>query len=170
MNLRPMTLADAPLIAALDRTVFSLPWSERGYLHEAANPDALCRVAEVPAGDGMAIAGWVVAWVILDELHIATIAVLEPYRRMGIARRMLAGVLLEGMQRGCTASTLEVRASNLAAQVLYTRFGYAEVGRRLRYYQDNREDAILMTVAALDEVLLHQLAAGDPLSQPGGGV
>ena len=52
---------------------------------------------------------------------------------------------------GAQSSFLEVRASNLAAQDLYRKFGFEESGVRRRYYRDNDEDAILMTLSAIPE-------------------
>ena len=61
--------------------------------------------------------------------------------------------------RGAQQALLEVRRSNLEAQRLYKRFGFEVVGLRPRYYRDNNEDAILMTLKNLDEHALRQLAA-----------
>ena len=55
-----------------------------------------------------------------------------------------------GAKEGALSSFLEVRASNLAAQAMYRKFGYEETGRRPRYYKDNGEDAILMTLEGLN--------------------
>jgi len=48
-------------------------------------------------------------------------------------------------EAGARLATLEVRAGNTAAQALYRQFGFQEVGRRPKYYTDNREDALIMT-------------------------
>ena len=53
-------------------------------------------------------------------------------------------------REGADSSFLEVRESNLAAQELYRRFGFEETGRRPRYYKDNSEDAILMSLEGLN--------------------
>jgi ribosomal-protein-alanine N-acetyltransferase len=91
----------------------------------------------------------VIAWLLVDEVHIATIATHPDFRRQGIAQALLAQVLKLGVEEGAVSSSLEVRASNLAAQAMYRKFGYEETGRRLRYYKDNGEDAILMTLENL---------------------
>jgi ribosomal-protein-alanine N-acetyltransferase len=56
----------------------------------------------------------------------------------------MAGVLAHALQSGCRQAVLEVRASNHAAQRLYSRFGFAPVAVRKGYYADNDEDAIIM--------------------------
>ena len=78
----------------------------------------------------------------------------------------VVGVILERMiqalEEGARSSFLEVRESNLAAQEMYRRFGYEETGRRRRYYRDNDEDAILMSLEPLnrDHLILDDDAAG----------
>jgi ribosomal-protein-alanine N-acetyltransferase len=149
--LRPMTLEDVPRVREIDVLSFSLPWSERSYRFEVAeNPHASCWVAEWVHPDGRTeVVGMMVNWVILDELHIATLAVHPDYRRMGIARRLLAKGLQAGLERGARLAFLEVRRSNLAAQNLYRAFGFELSGVRPRYYKDNFEDALLMTLEPL---------------------
>ena len=146
-HIRRMTVEDVPAVAELDRISFSLPWTERSFQFEvSSNPASRCWVAE----QGGQIIGVVVAWLLLDEVHIATIATHPEFRRQGIAQALLAHVLKLGAKDGALSSFLEVRASNLAAQAMYHKFGYEETGRRLRYYKDNGEDAILMTLEGLN--------------------
>jgi [ribosomal protein S18]-alanine N-acetyltransferase len=64
-------------------------------------------------------------------------------RRMGVATRLMSALAGTAIDRGCVAWTLEVRASNVAAQELYRQFGFAPAGVRKRYYE-NTEDAIVM--------------------------
>lgn len=147
LHLRRMTVDDVPAVSELDRLSFSLPWTERSFHFEVTdNPNSRCWVAE---SDGR-IVGALVAWLLVDELHIATLATHPDFRRRGIAQALLAHVLKLAAQEGALSSFLEVRASNAAAQALYRKFGYEEVGRRPRYYKDNNEDAILMTLEKLN--------------------
>ncbi|MEO7839142.1 MAG: ribosomal protein S18-alanine N-acetyltransferase, partial [Anaerolineales bacterium] len=130
-----------------DRVSFSLPWPERSFRFELTdNPASRCWVADV---DGK-IAGVIVAWLIVDEVHVATIATHPDFRRQGIAKNLLSYALQHLSTEGAQSSFLEVRASNLAAQEMYRKFGYEESGVRQRYYRDNGEDAILMTLESLD--------------------
>jgi ribosomal-protein-alanine N-acetyltransferase len=157
MNLfiRRMTLEDLPAVVELDKISFSLPWPERSFRFELTdNPASRCWVAEM---DGRLV-GVVVTWLFVDEAHIATIATHPDYRRQGIARRMLIYTLESAMREGAQSSFLEVRESNLAAQEMYRKFGYTEVGRRKRYYRDNNEDAILMNLERINADRLRELA------------
>ena len=144
--IRRMTVEDVPAVAQLDQLSFTLPWTERSFHFEvASNPASRCWVAE----SGGVIVGVVIAWLLVDEMHIATIATHPDFRRQGIAQALLAHVLRTGAVEGAVSSFLEVRESNLAAQAMYRKFGYEITGRRPRYYKDNGEDAILMTLESL---------------------
>ena len=145
--IRKMTIDDIEQVIAIDRVSFSLPWPERSFRFELSdNPASRCWVAEV---DGKLV-GIIVAWLIVDEVHVATIATHPDFRRRGIARKLLAHTLQHLRDEGAQSSFLEVRASNFVAQEMYRKFGYEESGVRPRYYRDNDEDALLMTLESLD--------------------
>jgi ribosomal-protein-alanine N-acetyltransferase len=149
--IRRMTIDDLPTVVALDQMSFSLPWPERSFRFEVAgNAASRCWVTEV---DGRVVA-MLVGWLLVDEIHIATIATHPDYRRQGIGRRLLSHALTRAMEEGARSSFLEVRESNLAAQEMYRQFGYQATGRRRRYYKDNDEDAILMTLESLSHARL----------------
>ncbi len=148
VSIRKMTLEDVPVVARLDHMSFSLPWPEYAFYYEIKdNSAARCFVAETDAGQ---VVGMVISWVILDELHIATLAVHPDYRRQGIGEQILEAALRDGRQVGTRYALLEVRVGNEAAQNLYRKFGFKVVGRRRRYYKDNGEDAILMNLDDLE--------------------
>ena len=143
MNIRRMTLDDLAQVVAIDKVSFSLPWPERSFRFEIAdNPASRAWVAEL---DGKVV-GAIVAWLLVDEAHIATIATHPDFRRQGIAGKLLIHALEYMRSEGARISVLEVRESNAAAQEMYRKFGFEESGRRPRYYRDNNEDAILMTL------------------------
>ncbi len=148
---RPMTLSDVERVHEIDLLSFSLPWSERSYRFELTeNHNSLAWVAEVAdSGSRPVVVGMIVLWVILDEAHIATLATHPDYRGCGVGRRLLAHGLLAAYQRGARLAYLEVRRSNQSARILYDRFGFEVVGERPRYYKDNNEDALLMTLDRL---------------------
>jgi ribosomal-protein-alanine N-acetyltransferase len=143
-----MRLDDIDQAILIDRLSFSLPWPASAFRHElVSNPSSLLRVAELDLADGTpCVVGVVVVWMILDEAHIATLAVHPDYRRREISRQLLVTVLRQAIEGGAALATLEVRANNLPAQALYKQFKFEIVGRRPRYYQDNYEDALIMTV------------------------
>jgi ribosomal-protein-alanine N-acetyltransferase len=153
IKVRPMLMNDLEQVKAIDQLSFSLPWSDNAYRYEIMeNPASFLWVAEADTGGhDLIVCGMVVVWLILDETHIATLGVHPDYRGLGIGKRLLTVALEETARQGANLATLEVRESNTVAQYIYRKFGFENVGRRWRYYQDNREDAVLMTLNSLKE-------------------
>ena len=145
--IRRMRLEDVPAVHEIDVLSFSLPWPERSFRYEVTeNPVSRGWVAEV---DGR-IAAMLVLWLVVDEAHIATIATHPDFRRQGIGERIMIEALIAAREEGAHRAFLEVRASNVAAQTLYEKYGFVVDGRRPRYYKDNFEDAILMSLPSLE--------------------
>lgn len=170
-----MRVEDVNQVIAIDHASFSLPWPESAFLYEIKqNPSSQSWVAEVTldpqpeSQPASKIAGMIVTWFIIDEAHIATLAVHPEYRRLGIGRKLLVAALQSALRKGMAQATLEVRASNWAAQELYRQFKFEEVGRRKKYYKDNNEDAIIMTLGNLGEDYAAWLAHDSAPSEAGG--
>jgi ribosomal-protein-alanine N-acetyltransferase len=157
-----MQPADLEQVLTIDRISFSLPWPESAYKYElTANPSSRSWVAEVEKGpEERQVVGMIVAWLILDAVHIATIAVDPDYRSQGIGRQLLVTALVDAIGRGAREAMLEVRAGNQVAQSLYLRLGFEIVNRRPRYYRDNNEDALLMNLTGIGEAYLAWLESG----------
>jgi len=148
MIIRPMGEDDLEQVQEIDQISFSLPWPKRAFRYELfENPKSILWVAEI----NNKVVGAIVVWIILDEAHIATLAVLPEFRRKGYAQKLVLKALTSAIENEAQHATLEVRASNIAAQNLYIGFGFEIISRRPRYYQDNREDALIMTLADLDQ-------------------
>lgn len=148
-----MREADAPIVSAIDHASFSLPWPERSFLYEIReNEHSLPTVAETTGLNGQVeITGFIVVWLILDEVHIGSLAVDEKYRRRGVGEILVRSALHEARQKGAVKAYLEVRAGNISARYLYEKLGFGMDGIRPRYYQDNHEDAVLMSMELLEQ-------------------
>ena len=159
IRLRSMRADDIPQVAALDHLSFADPWPQGSFEYELkANNYSLCLVAEDPAAaEGGNIVGALVIWLIVDEAHIATIAVHPDHRHRGIGRRLLAEGLLQAAERGAVKSLLEVRSGNAEALHLYYGFGFKAVGLRPNYYPTEQEDALLLDLDPLDMEFLRNL-------------
>jgi ribosomal-protein-alanine N-acetyltransferase len=143
---RRMQLEDIPAVHTIDVLSFSMPWPERSYQFEInENPVARAWVAEK---DGR-VAAMLVLWLIVDEAHVATIATHPDYRRQGIGEQILIAALTAALAEGARRAFLEVREGNQAAQAMYRKYGFEVTGRRPKYYKDNSEDALLMTLEKL---------------------
>jgi len=148
ITVRKMSPADIAAVVGIDQASFSLPWPENSYRYEVQyNNAARCLVAEESDHE---IVAMIVSWIIVDELHIATIATRQDRRRQGVGSRLLQEALDDGRRCGARRAFLEVRAGNAAAQEMYRKFGFMITGRRPKYYKDNGEDAVLMTLEPLE--------------------
>ena len=144
----PMRLADVAAVLEIERLSFSSPWPAFAFEQElTAN-----RLAHylVVRQDGRVVAFGGI-WLMVDEAHITTFGVHPGHRRRGIGRRLLLHLAERAIELGSARMTLEVRVSNASAQALYLSFGFRVAGRRIAYYSDDGEDALVMTTPALAE-------------------
>ncbi|HZB25594.1 MAG TPA: ribosomal protein S18-alanine N-acetyltransferase [Vicinamibacterales bacterium] len=133
---------DLASVAALESVCFTNPWT-REMLEQQVRGSEVARVYVLRDASGTIVA-FCSCWVIVDELHVNTIAVDPDHRRTGLARALMQGVMQEAVRNGCNKATLEVRESNLPARRLYATLGFAETGVRRRYYTQPEEDAIIL--------------------------
>jgi len=134
-------LEEVDEIAALQSATFTNPWTSDSLKWEIASTD-VARLYVMRA-DGELI-GFCACWVILDELHINSLAIADAWRRQGWARRLLRDVVEDAVLAGARQATLEVRRSNVAALALYDSLGFSCEGVRKDYYQAPREDALVL--------------------------
>ncbi|RMG98180.1 MAG: ribosomal-protein-alanine N-acetyltransferase [Chloroflexi bacterium] len=151
--LRAMRLSDIDAVLAVDRLSFPTPARPSLFEHELTdNPIASYQVLTLAGDEGEQVIGFAGFWLIADEVHVSTIAVHPDWRGYGLGEALLLNLLLLAYAREEAAlATLEVRRSNLSAQALYRKYRFEVVGERRRYYRDTGEDALIMTVASLDE-------------------
>ena len=143
--IRRAGLADVPAIWAIEKASFPTPWSRWSFLAELGQGNSHTLVIGPSPPHLWQTWGYLVFWVVLDEMHILNLAVHPDHRRQSIARQLLATGLGQARTLGAQLAWLEVRPSNLAALALYNSFGFKQVGRRPRYYDDTQEDALLLT-------------------------
>ncbi|HEX9580564.1 MAG TPA: ribosomal protein S18-alanine N-acetyltransferase [Gemmatimonadales bacterium] len=137
-RIRAAAEADLEQVAAIERDVFSDPWSARSFL-PLLKPDAL--VAEA----GGRIVGYLFSRSAADEAEVLNLAVAPEYRRAGLGRRLLETVIDRWKTRGLKRVYLEVRASNEPAQAFYQALGFGPSGVRRGYYSRPPEDALVLT-------------------------
>jgi ribosomal-protein-alanine N-acetyltransferase len=129
-------------VADLEAASFTNPWTREMLSGELArNPFARVYVLRFP---GTRVAAFCACWLVVDELHVNTIAVAEEYRRQGLALALMRHILTEVAAEGVKRATLEVRRSNIAAQKLYERLGFVQAGVRPGYYTQPDEDALIL--------------------------
>jgi len=172
--IRPMEYADIPQVAQIDREAFPGEWvfrSQSAYKQDLDNPSVryvvACNRKDASESGGQAmqklpwfkrlfsyerrlntlenIVGFSGFWMMMKEAHIIAIGVRDDYRRLGIGEGLLIATIELAQMLNANVVTLEVRASNEIAQELYKKYGFRVVGRRLRYYSSDGEDAIIMS-------------------------
>lgn len=148
--IRKMAMDDLSAVLQIDRQSFPLPWPERSYRFELSkNPAAHLMVADLDEDGQQAVIGFIGCWIIVDEVHISTLAVHPDHRRQGVGERLLLEMLDHVISKGVETASLEVRESNQAAISLYQKHGFSIEGRKVGYYRDNNEDALLMILKEL---------------------
>lgn len=119
---------------------FPITWSKESFENELSNRYARYVVAVKDS----TVVGFGGMWIIIDEAHITNIAVHPEYRGLGIGSMIMDSLTSICSIEGVVAMTLEVRMSNQRAKNLYKKFGFVEEGIRKSYYEDNKEDAVIM--------------------------
>jgi ribosomal-protein-alanine N-acetyltransferase len=132
---------DLPEVLAIEAESFPVPWTEQMFQAELGHAFACCRVIR----DRGAVVAYAVFWITADELNLHLIATAPTRRGEGLGRALMDAMHVEGQARGAALALLEVRVGNASAIALYEACGYAVIGRRRGYYQDNGEDALVMS-------------------------
>ncbi|HUF50827.1 MAG TPA: ribosomal protein S18-alanine N-acetyltransferase [Longimicrobiales bacterium] len=140
IQLRDMAASDLPVVVAIERASYSVPWSEATFRGLLRRRDAELVVA---ISDEQVIA-YACFWRVLDQGELGNVAVAKTWRGHGLGARLVAEVLDRAARRGVHEVFLEVRPSNTVARQLYERFGFIPVGRRRNYYQEPAEDALVL--------------------------
>jgi ribosomal-protein-alanine N-acetyltransferase len=133
-------------VADLEKQCFSRPWSYQSFIFELESRDAWFTVAE----DDGRVVGFAILHRFVDEGELFNIAVAEDVRRQKIGERLLRDIFVGAKKYGIKKIFLEVRKSNDPARALYTKYGFEVCGLRKNYYDDPKEDAILMEAEVSD--------------------
>jgi ribosomal-protein-alanine N-acetyltransferase len=149
--IRKAGLTDLRAVSVIEKESFPSPWSRWIFLAELTQPVSHFWVIGPALPSPWQVWGYIIFWVVADEMHLLNLAVRSDQRRQGIARILLRQALEQSRAQGAQVAWLEVRPSNTAARALYESFGFQEVGRRPRYYADTEEDAILLALEWKEE-------------------
>ena len=127
-QIRRADLSDLPGLVSLELACFAIPWSEESLHHDLENnPSARYLVAARPGG---ALGGYAACWVVMDEGQITNISVMPEFRRHGLGRQLLEGLIRMACHENLQQLVLEVRTGNTAARRLYESCGFQSVGLR----------------------------------------
>ena len=120
-------------IAALHRQLFDAPWDEPAMLRLLEHPASTGFIAL--AGASREVAGFVLSQIAADEAEILSIGVAPALQRSGLGVLLMQGLVRSLQKAEIKRLFLEVAADNAAAQALYAKLDFKEIGRRKAYYQ-----------------------------------
>ena len=142
-----MQETDLDEVAALEKEIFTLPWTRKGFADALESPYSvyLCAVQD---GSIIGYTGYLRSF---EEAAITNVAVAPALRGRHVGESLLAALMRAGMEDGIERFTLEVRVSNTAARRLYEKLGYREEGRRKGFYDYPKEDALILWTGDKDE-------------------
>lgn len=146
---RRASAEDVPRIMEIEKDGFLHPWSreliERELGHAWSQVVLACEPGPaVGSAAAERVVGYIVFWLVHDEVHVLNVATALEARRRGVGRALMEAAEAAGRTRAARMATLEVRRSNEPAIALYRTLGYRQVGVRPRYYAEENEDAIVM--------------------------
>lgn len=175
-----LTEKDLSAVMQIDKECFGGLWNREGYQREIDSPNSqilimklaldagtddsynICEASPTKAPSSQTISsgdtsiiGIGCAWFILEEAHITMLAIRPQYRRQGLGQLLLIKLLKNAIQKQSEWATLEVRVSNQAAQKLYEKLGFINIGQRKNYYQDTKEDALILWNKGLQKQSFH---------------
>ncbi len=137
--------ADLERVVEIERDGFKHPWSRELLVRELDHAWSRVVLAVEPdPASGERIVGFIVFWLVHDEVHVLNVATAVEARRRGIGRALMEAAEGTGRARGARISTLEVRRSNGPAIALYRALGYRQGGIRPNYYAEENEDALVL--------------------------
>lgn len=138
--IRKMAEADLDRVALIEKSTFSEPWSRDGFAEILDRSDVIFLVALC----GSEIAGYIGAYVAIDEAEITNVCVAEDYRRRHLGDELVNALIVEAELRGVNRIVLEVRVSNKGAIALYEKYDFKNIGVRKNFYRAPVEDAYIM--------------------------
>lgn len=141
INVREMDLDDLNAVMDIEKICFTTPWAKESFEREIRD-NQLAKYLVIEDNDK--IVGYGGMWIIIDEGHITNIAIHKDFRNRKLGSLLVKSMIEYAENLGIHRMTLEVRESNMAAQGLYSKFGFKPCGKRPKYYGDNNEDAIIM--------------------------
>ncbi|HVU86671.1 MAG TPA: ribosomal protein S18-alanine N-acetyltransferase [Pirellulales bacterium] len=139
-HIRWMIRRDMPEVLAIERQSFEFPWSEDDFLRQLRQRNCIGMVADCDDQ----VVGFMIYELHKTRLHVLNFAVAEQYRRQGVGRQMVAKLTGKLSQQRRSRLLLEVRETNLDAQLFFRALNFRAVSVLRGFYEDTPEDAYVM--------------------------
>jgi ribosomal-protein-alanine N-acetyltransferase len=130
-------------VLAIEQEAFEFPWSEDDFARCLRQRNCIGMVAEMSDS----IVAFSVYELHRTRLHVLNFAVLRSHRRLGVGAQMMAKLTAKLAPDRRNRIVLEVRETNLAAQLFFRSLGFRAVSVLRDFYQDTAEDAYLMQLS-----------------------
>ena len=140
VHIRWMIRRDMPEVLQTEQESFEFSWTEEDFLRCLRQRNCIGMVAE----QGERVVGFMIYELHKQKLHILNFAVHPAYRRLHVGSQMVAKLISKLSSHRRTRITLEVRETNLSAQVFFSKQGFKAVRVLRAFYEDSGEDAYLM--------------------------
>jgi ribosomal-protein-alanine N-acetyltransferase len=152
VNIRWLIRRDMPEVVAIEERGFEFPWSEEDFMRCLRQRNCIGMVAE----HDERIVGFMIYELHRSRLHVLNFAVRTEFRRRGVGTQMLRRLAAKLSQQRRDRILLEVRETNLPAQLFFRANGFRAISLLRDYYEDSPEDAYLMQFT-------YESTAGDAL-------
>ena len=139
--IRPMEIKDIVQVAAIEKDIFSVPWSANSFIEASQNENNIYLVC----AQNDEVTGYCGLWTVLGEGDVTNVAVSKKHRGKGYGRALLKELENRGRKKDVSKYFLEVRQSNIIAFNLYLSLGYKKIGIRKNFYERPSEDAVIMS-------------------------
>ena len=140
VHIRWMIRRDMPEVLGIENSSFEFSWSEDDFIRCLRQRNCIGMVAEYDER----VVGFMIYELHKDQLHVLNFAVRPDVRRRGVGRQMVEKLIGKLSQQRRTRVLLEIRETNLAAQVFFRNLGFVATTVLRDYYDDTTEDAYVM--------------------------
>ena len=148
IHIRWMIRRDMPEVLGAETESFEFSWTEEDFLRCLRQRNCIGMVAE----QGEKVVGFMIYELHKAKLHILNFAVQPAWRRCGVGGQMVAKLISKLSSHRRTRITLEVRETNLPAQLFFSKQGFRAVRVLRGYYEDSGEDAFVMQYQFADDL------------------
>lgn len=140
VHIRWMIRRDMAEVLEIETRSFEFPWSEQDFIHCLRQRNCIGMVAE----HDEQVVGFMVYELHKDQLHVLNFAVHPDFRRRGVGKQMVGKLISKLSHQRRNRILLEVRETNLPAQLFFRTMGFRAVSVLRDFYEDTTEDAYLM--------------------------
>jgi ribosomal-protein-alanine N-acetyltransferase len=156
-----MIRRDMPEVLEIENQGFEFPWSEEDFIRCLRHPNFIGKVAEFEER----VVGFMIYELHKSRLHVLDFAVHPAFRRRGVGQAMLDKLISRLPHLRRNRILLEVRETNLSAQLFFRNAGFRAVSVLRDFYEETTEDAYLMEYRLGNPLAMQDRFSLPPLQQ-----